>query len=236
MKNRKIGIAILTLSILLAGCASSIKEDITNTKAAQSQMMNEITGNTKVLIAYFSRIGNIDSTHQVDVTSSASVVTQGEDILGNLEYMAKLIRNVTGGDLYFIETANKYPSEYDDSDKNALDLQANKENKENVRPALMTHKDNLDIYDVVFLGFPNWYGDMPMAVYSFLEEFNLSNKRIYLFNSSGGGGARDSYTKVAALQPNAIVEKHILSVRHSQVSQLTNESIQDWLNDINYQP
>lgn len=66
------------------------------------------------------------------------------------------------GDIHFIETSEKYPSEYDSSDNNDLDVYVNKENRENARPELATHVENMDDYDVVFLGFPNWYGDMPM--------------------------------------------------------------------------
>lgn len=234
MKTLKIIVPILIISILLVGCNHSTNETQTNTEASQSQMIKENTGNTKVLIAYFSRIGNIDSKNKVDAISSASVVTQEGSLLGNTEYIAHLIKNVTGGDIRFIETSQKYPSEYDDSDNNALDIQANKENRDKARPQLATDIENIDNYDVVFLGFPNWYGDMPMAVYSFLEQYDLSDKKIYLFNSSGGGGARDAYSKVSELQPNAKVEKNIFSVIHSHVSQLTNENIQDWLKEIAY--
>lgn len=235
MRIIKMIIPILTLLIFLVGCNQSTNEIKVNTEASQSKMTNENTGDTKVLIAYFSRIGNIDSKNKVDATSSASVVTQGDNLLGNTEYIADLIKNVTGGDIHFIKTSKKYPSEYDDSDNNALDVQANKENRENARPQLATKINNIDNYDIVFLGFPNWYGDMPMAVYSFLEEYDLSDKKIFLFNSSGGSGARDAYSKVSELQPNAKVEKNIFSVRHSQVSQLTNDNIQDWLKEIAYE-
>lgn len=255
MKIIKIAALIMAVFTLLAGCANTLKETtentLTDTKPSQNEMissnanlsesetqkaMESATENvgTNVLITYFSRIGNIDSEYEIDAFSSASVVTHGDDLLGNMEYMANLIQNVTGGDIHFIETSEQYPSEYDSSDDNALDVQANKENRENARPELATHINNIDTYDIVFLGFPNWYGDMPMAVYSFLDEYDLSGKKICLFHSSGGGGARNAYSEVSDLEPNAEVEKNIFSVSHSQVAELTEQDMQDWLSEIGY--
>lgn len=181
---------MLTLVTLLAGCSNNASTEapqdiVADTNSSQKEMTSENensaenkTQNDKnnVLIAYFSRIGNIDSENEVDAVSSASVVTQGNDLLGNTEYMA-------------------------------------------------THIENLEEYDTIFLGFPNWYGDMPMAVYSFLDEYDLAGKKIYLFNSSGGGGVRNAYSEVSDLDPDAEVEKNIFSVSHSQVSQLTNRDM-----------
>lgn len=182
MKKRKIAALLLAVVTLLAGCGNTSNEstenNITDTKSTQNETTseNEDTSEseppnttsveiqnteeneteTNVLIAYFSRIGNIDSEHEVDAIASASVVVREDDLLGNLEYMATLLQNETGGDIHFIETAEKYPSEYDSSDDNALDIQVNLENRDNARPELATHIDNMDAYDTVFLGFPNW--------------------------------------------------------------------------------
>lgn len=248
MKKTKVFVLMLTLVILLAGCSNNAStessQDIvadTNFSHKERTSENENSAENKtqndknnVLIAYFSRIGNIDSEHEIDAISSASVVTKGSDLLGNTEYMATLIQKAIGGDIHFIETSEKYPSEYDDSDDNALDVQANKENRENAHPELATHIENLEEYDTVFLGFPNWYGDMPMAVYSFLDEYDLAGKKIYLFNSSGGGGVRNAYSEVSDLEPDAGVDKNIFSVSHSQVSELTDQDMLEWLSEIGY--
>lgn len=255
MKKTKVFVLMFALVTLLAGCGNTSNEASENTQAAMTPTQSETaaeepdanrsedqntmenateSAGSNVLIAYFSRIGNIDSEHEIDAISSASVVTQGEDILGNMEYMAKLLQDVTGGDIHFIETSKQYPSDYDSSDNNELDIYVNQENRENARPELATHVENMDDYDTVFLGFPNWYGDMPMAVYSFLEEYDMSGKKVYLFHSSGGGGARDAYSEVSDLESDAQVEKNIFSVSHSQVSELTDQDIQDWLSEIGY--
>ena len=239
MQKTKMAALILAVLTLLTGCGNASKEVVENEDSRERKMQNTTENNTEnaepnVLIAYFSRIGNIDSEHEIDAISSASVVKQGDDLLGNMEYMANLIQEVVGGDIHFIETSEQYPSEYDSSDDNALDVRANKENRKNARPKLATHVDNINTYDVVFLGFPNWYGDMPMAVYSFLDEYDLSGKKIYLFNSSGGSGARNAYSEVSDLEPDAEVEKDIFSVSHSQVSELTDQDMQKWLSEIGF--
>lgn len=242
MKRINITALTLTVFLLLAGCGNISGETpeytVTDTKLSQNEVIHENTtdnaAETNVLIAYFSRIGNIDSEHEIDAVSSASVVTQGDDLLGNMEYMANLIQNVAGGDIHFIETSEKYPSEYDSSDENALDVQAEKENREHARPDLAATIDNIDTYDIVFLGFPKWYGDMPMPVYSFLDKYDLSGKKIYLFNSSGGGSVANAYSEVSDLEPDAVVEKNIFSVNHSQVAALTEQDIKEWLSEIGF--
>lgn len=235
MKKLKMWLILLMLVALLTGC-SKVSEKVIqeDTTSSQSKKITNNNNEKHVLIAYFSRIGNIDSEHELDAISSASVVTKGDDLLGNTQYMATLIQNITGGDIHFIETSKKYSSEYDSSDDNALDVQAYKETRERSRPELATHVENMDDYDVIFLGFPNWNGDMPMAVYSFLDEYDLAGKKIYLFNSSGGGGVRNAYSEVTKLEPDSTVEQNIYSVSHSQVEKLTDQDMLEWLSEIGF--
>lgn len=239
MKKKKIWVLMLAMLALLAGCSSAETAQSesplgsTPTLTEEMQPASKVEGE-KVLIAYFSRIGNIDDEYPVDAISSASVVMQGDEMLGNVQYMATLIQNETGGTLHFIETAEKYPSEYDSTDNNALDIQAEREANDNARPALATHIDNIAAYDVIFLGFPTWYGDMPMAIYTFLDEYDLADKQIYLFNTSGGSGSRNAYAEVERLEPEANVENNILSVSHSQVAALTELDVKQWLVDVGF--
>ena len=160
MKKIKIVALMLAVFTLLAGCGNTSTEVSENTQEAATPIQSETASEdpdanrsddqntmenatenagSNALIAYFSRIGNIDSEHEIDAVSSASVVTQGEDILGNMEYIAQLLQDVTGGDIHFIQTSKQYPSDYDSSDNNELDVYVNKENRENARPELATH-------------------------------------------------------------------------------------------------
>lgn len=111
---------------------------------------------------------DVDTT---DATAGASIVVSDGEKLGNTEYVAELIQETVGGDLFRIETVEEYPLDHD-----PLVDQAADEQDENTRLELVTHVENFGQYEYVFLGFPNWWGDMPMAVYSFLEEYDFGAK------------------------------------------------------------
>lgn len=242
MRKTKLLIVSALLAVQLAGCGSAsagqAQTEVSKENGTQTEKQADLpalgTKENDVLIAYFSRIGNIDSEYEIDAVSSASVVLQDEKMLGNTEYMAGLIQEQTGGDIHFIETLEKYPSQYDNTDDNALDIQAEKEHRENARPALATHIENMEDYNVIFLGYPTWYGDVPMAIYSFLDEYDLSGKKIYLFNTNGGSGPRGGLSVVEELEPGAEVGSNILSIRHSQMDELTSKDVQDWLEKLGF--
>jgi flavodoxin len=119
--------------------------------------------NSKSLIAYFSRKGN----NYV----GGSIVNLPT---GNTEVIAKKIQKLTGSDIFQIRTVKSYPVDYTET-TNA----AHKEQRENARPELTEIVDNMDSYDVIYIGYPNWHGTMPMAVFSFLEPYDFSGKTIY---------------------------------------------------------
>lgn len=111
-----------------------------------------------------------------DAVAGASIVVRDGEILGNVEYMARTIQQAVGGDLLRIETAEEYPLEHE-----ALVDFAAEEQEAGARPALATQIENLGQYDTIFLGYPNWWGDMPQALYTFLESYDLSGKTIIPF-------------------------------------------------------
>ena len=101
-----------------------------------------------ILIAYFSRVGNTDFPEGVDAISSASLIQKDGEIYGNTQYVASLIGQHTGGEMFLIETEEKYPADYDETDE-----QGERENRERTRTKLASHIQNLDDYDTIFLGF-----------------------------------------------------------------------------------
>ncbi len=102
---------------------------------------------------------------------------------GNTERMARAIQAEIGGDLFKIEPATPYTEEYDA----LLDI-ARQEQAEDARPELAAQVENWDGYDVIFAGFPNWWSDAPMAVYTFLEAYDFTGKTLIPFNTSASGG------------------------------------------------
>ena len=192
-----------------------------------NEAVSPVSSDTNVLIAYFSRVGNTDFPEDVDAVSSASLLRKDGALYGNTQYVAALIQQATGGDLFLIETEEKYPADYDETDQ-----LGGKENRERSRPALASHVDDIADYDMIYLGYPNWYYDMPMAVYAFLEEYDLSGKTIIPFVTSGGGGFSKSISEIQSLQPNAEVLTEGYKVTHSKVDDVTLEDIEQWLDSL----
>lgn len=123
-----------------------------------------------------------DPDNMTTEEANSTVVINGE-VLGNTQYMAYVIQETTGADIFRIEPETPYPT-----DHTTLVAQARKEQAQSFRPALKANVQNLDDYDVVFVGYPNWWGDMPMIMYSFFEQNDFSGKTIIPFNTHGGSG------------------------------------------------
>ena len=144
---------------------------------------------TRALIAFFSRKGkNYLDGNIVDLP------------VGNTEVAAKMIQALAGGDLFHIDTVKPYPSDY----TKATEV-AQRELNQNARPALAGQVDSLSGYDVVFLGYPNWWGTMPMAVWTFLEAHDFAGKTILPFCTHEGSGLGHSEQDIKKLCPCARV-------------------------------
>ena len=102
---------------------------------------------------------------------------------GNTEQVAQIIAEETGGDLFEIAPAVPYTDDYDE----LLDI-ARQEQSESARPELAAQVENWERYDTVFVGYPNWWSDAPMAVYTFLESYDWTDKTLVPFNTSASGG------------------------------------------------
>ena len=183
-------------------------------------------GNSNILVAYFSMPETLDPNSMTQDEDNSVVIIDGE-VLGNTQYVAMLIEENTGGDIYRIEPATAYPT-----DHNALVDLADKEQSENARPELLTSIANPEAYDVVFLGYPIWWGDMPMVLYTFLEGHDLSGKTIIPFNTHGGSGFSNTIQTIAELQPNATVITNGFSVSRNDVDSSENDIIA-WLQSLN---
>lgn len=186
-----------------------------------SQTDAQSTGNSNILIAYFSVPEDID-TDGIDADAGASVVVKEDQVMGNLEYMADVIQQTIGGDFFRIETSEEYPLEHE-----TLVDQAAEEQDEEVRPELSSQIENLDQYDTILLGYPNWWGDMPMPLYTFLEEYDLGGKTIIPFTAHGGSGFSGTVDTISELQPDAEVSEDGLSISRNDVAD-AEEEISSW--------
>lgn len=195
--------------------------DINSSSNAVTEAVQNNTDNENILIAYFSVPENV-ATDGIDANSGASIVVKNKDVLGNMQYMAMTIQEAIGGELFRIETKEKYPLEHE-----TLVNQAKEEQNEEVRPELATHIENVEQYDMIFLGYPNWWGDMPQPLYTFLEEYDFSGKTIIPFNSHGGSGFSNTIEEIKKLQPNATVKDDGLSISRNDVAD-SEQEITDW--------
>ena len=246
MKKRIAAWIITTIfALTVAGCSqdnsSGQAADSSNTQeetdGANAQEAPEDTGDTassdtgtaqegqsessNVLIAYFSVPEDVD-TEGIDANAGASIVVRDGQVMGNLEYMANVIQQTIGGDLFRIETVEEYPLDHE-----PLVDQAAEEQDEEARPELSTQIENPDQYDTILLGYPNWWGDMPMALYTFLEEYDFSGKTIIPFTAHGGSGFSDTVDTIAELQPDAEVSDEGLSISRNDVAE-AQEEISSW--------
>lgn len=175
----------------------------------------------KTLIAYFTVPEDAD-TSGVDAIAGASIVMKDGEVLGNTEYVAQIIRDTVGGDLFRIETVDTYPLDHE-----PLVDQAADEQDENARPALKTQIEDPGQYDTIILGYPNWWSDMPQPLYTFLETYDFSGKTIIPFVTHGGSGFSGTQATIAALQPGAVVSDNALSLSRNDVAEAETE-IRQW--------
>ena len=150
-----------TIMLLLAGVFTTYAQS----SATQTNNMKE---NKKVLVAFFSHTGENYGV--------------GHITKGNTHIIAEMIAEETGGELFQIETVKPYPDGY----KACVEI-AKKEKESNARPEI-TGDIAVEDYDVIFLGYPNWWGEMPMPVYTFIDKHNWQGKTVIPFCTHEGSG------------------------------------------------
>ena len=131
--------------------------------------------------------------------------------VGNTEKIADMIAEITGADLFKIEQKVPYAADY-----NTCIEEAKKDLQTKARPELVSMPENLDRYDEIYLGYPNYWGTMPMAVYSFLESYNFTGKKIHPFCTHEGSGLSSTERDIKKAAQGADVSKG-LSIYGSRV-------------------
>ena len=206
------------------GAASSQLEEPSEAPAESSALENssETGENGGVLIAYFSWAENAVLEEGVDAMTSPSVSDPG-----NVQQLAGWIQEETGGELFSIQVTDPYPSDWD-----ACLERANEERGQDARPALVEPQvENLERYDRVFLGYPNWWYGVPMALLTFLEENDLSGKDVYLFCSHGTGGLARSVEIITEAVPEANISDNIFDCYEEDVP-ASQGDIQAWVAEL----
>ena len=177
--------------------ASSQLEEPSEAPAGSSALedSSETGENGGVLIAYFSWAENAVLEEGVDAVTSPSVSDPG-----NVQQLAGWIQEETGGELFEIAPATPYTEDYN----TLLDV-AQQEQADNARPELASQVENWDSYSTVFVGYPDWWSDAPMLIYSFLEFYDWEGKTLIPFCTSGGSGFGRSLDNLPASAPGATI-------------------------------
>ena len=202
MKKKIIIIAVIAVVVIAAAVGICMKLFGGSHTGIDNDPEAKISGDSKVLVAYFSWSGN------------------GQQ-------MARWISEETGGDLFRIVPSEPYGEDFDscaDRAKNELDNE--------IRPELAEHIDaeTMAQYDVIYVGFPVWWYDLPMPVWTFLEEYDLSGKTVIpFFSHNGSSSGANSVNRVAELAKGAtVLTDDALSLRGSSVSSSEKE-VRDWV-------
>lgn len=236
-KNLKLMISILlSLAILFSFTACSDNKNKTEDASSVQSVENQSdtqngekntdnnSSEKKILIAYFTAAENSG----VDAISSASYSTVNGVAVGRTRAVADMIANKTGGELFSIQTSVIYPT-----DGNAFIDFASDEQNENARPELTSHIVNFEEYDIIFIGYPTWWYDMPQVMYSFFDEYDFSGKTIIPFNVHNGSRFSGTIETIKELEPNANVITDGFTVNERDVAD-AKDDVEKWLSGLSY--
>ncbi|MFR7589936.1 MAG: flavodoxin [Longibaculum sp.] len=167
----------------------------------------------KTLIVYFSH------NHENYVNGQIQNLN-----VGNTKVVALKMQKMLGADIFEIKPLHDYPYQYHE----CTEL-AKKELHENARPKIKNIVSHIEQYDYIYLGYPSWWGTMPMCVWTFLENYNFSCKHIYPFCTHEGSGMGRSEKDIQKICPDSYVHTG-LAIVGSQVLDSDNK-IEEWLKE-----
>lgn len=212
----------IAMTFAFSACSDSNTNSNSNTEPSESNLQNPsddserpVNEDIKALVVYFSVPDDRDNSY---------VEIDGER-LGNMQYMAYVIQENTGANIFRILPKNPYPTDHDE-----LLAVAQNEIRTNARPEIDGTIEDFDSYDVVFVGYPNWNADMPYILYTFFETYDFSGKTIVPFNTHGGSGFSGTQETIAELEPNASMLEG-KSISRNSIEGAEQEII-DWLDSI----
>lgn len=209
----------ILFAVSLGACSSDNEEGASSSSNASSEQNVKIEG--KTLVVYFSE----PEKSGTDAVAGASRVMENGEVVGNTQFLAETISEETNAELFRIETVKAYPSDHDE----LVDYGEQEQNEE-ARPELKAKVDDLDDYDTIFIGYPIWFSDLPMPLYTFLDEHDFSGKTIIPFSTNGGSSMSGTITTITDMEPGAEVSDNGISISRDNISGSKQEVI-DWVNE-----
>lgn len=207
----------LTMVFSLAACGNSGAAESSSPASGESGTSSEVI---EVILQSEEPQTEVSSEPETETGSNSLIVYFSWS--GNTESVANEIQAQTGGDIFEIVPAEPYTDDYDA----LLDI-AQEEQANGARPAIAETVENFEQYDTVYFGFPNWWGDMPMILYTFLDEYDFSGKTIAPFVTSGGSGFSGTISTIESLEPDAAVTEG-LSLGSSEAGDPA-DAVSEWL-------
>ena len=221
--------SVLVLS--LAACSSP--STVTESTTAAAETTEEISAETEAVTETVAETETSADTNASEETAAPEEASEGGVLAayfswsGNTEQMAQMIAEETGADLFEIAPAAPYTDDYDE----LLDI-AQQEQAEDARPELAAQVENWDSYDTVFVGYPNWWSDAPMTVYTFLESYDWTGKTLIPFNTSASGGFGRSLSRIEESAAGAEILEG-LDLTESELPDAQNR-ITEWLTGLGF--
>ena len=216
-------VAVFTLLFCLTACSNNTnsKEDSSSSSPLKSEKETSTDSNeSQAPESSQESASNAEGENTEGTEANALIVYFSHS--GNTKSVAMEIRKQTGADIFEIVPETPYTTDYDE----LLDV-AQDEKRDNARPAISGTVENLEKYDMIYLGFPNWWADMPMVLYTFLDTYDLSGKTIAPFVTSGGSGFSNTISTIKSMEPDADIEDG-LAIRDS-ASDDSEDAVADWL-------
>lgn len=210
-----------------AAPSSSSAEASSASSAGSIPQTSSTAAQPKALVIYFS-VPETDSPDNMNAEEENSTVVIDGEVLGNTQYVAQVIQENTGADVFRVEPVTPYPTDHAE-----LEAVATREKNEGAYPEIAGQLPGLGQYDTVFIGYPNWYGDLPRIMYTLLEQNDFSGKTIVPFVTSGSSGFSNTINTISQLQPGATVERNGFSVTRDRVA-VAEGDIASWLGQLGY--
>ena len=215
------------LILIVAGCGKE-KNHVEHQPVNQSHVAKiERNADDKILVVYFS-VPESDNAETITEEEKKSAVVIDGEVLGNTQYIAQIIRQNSGADIFRIEPVTPYPMNHGE-----IEQIATKERRDNALPEILNKVENFDEYKIIFVGYPIWYGSMPRILYSFFGSYNFAGKTIVPFITSGGSGFANTISEIKNIQPNANVIENGLSVKR-EVIKSSEQDIKNWLKNLGF--
>ena len=204
------------MSLIVVGLGISEVTAISDAETQANNILNKNNTDSKILVVYFSRTGENYNVGNVEV--------------GNTAMVASYIKDYLKADSFEIIPVNKYPDKYQE----CLD-QATKEKNENARPEIQNKITNFDQYDTIFVGYPIWWGNLPMIMHTFFESYDFNGKKVIPFNTHEGSGDAGTYSTVQKDLPKANVTTDGLALDGKTArSDDGKQKTIDWLKGLGY--